>query len=76
MEVGLLGSGAAGPVFLHAGTTFLGPTGVEYASTEGWTTGPYPPVPFICAIAAELVSASAVAIVIVVSFMILLLRFR
>ena len=35
MGEGLLGSGAAGPVFLHAGTTFVEPTGVEYAPTEG-----------------------------------------
>ena len=76
MRVGLLGSGAAGPVFLHVGTTFVEPTGVEYAPTEGCTTDPYPPVPLIFAIAAELVSASAVVIAIVVSFMILLLRFR
>jgi hypothetical protein len=69
----LLGSGAAGPVFLHLGTTFVDPTGAGYERNEGCTTDPHPPVPRICAIAAELVSASAVAIAIVVTFMILLL---
>ena len=39
-KVGLLGSGAAGPVFLHVGTTFVEPTVVGYDPTEGGTTDP------------------------------------
>jgi hypothetical protein len=70
-KVGVLGRGAAGPVFLHVSGTFVVPTEAVYEPTEGAVTVPYPAVPFICAIAAELVSASAVAIAIVVSFMIL-----
>jgi hypothetical protein len=72
-KAGPLGSGVAGPAFLHLGTIFVDPTGVGYERNEGCTTDPYPPVLLICAIAAELVSASAVAIAIVVNFMILLL---
>jgi hypothetical protein len=66
--VGLLGSGAAGPVFLQVGTTFVEPTVVGYEPTEGGTTDPYPSVPF-CASAAVPESAKAAANAIVLSFM-------
>jgi len=71
--VGLLGRAAAGPVFLHVGTTFVEPTVVGYEPTEGCTTDPYPSVPGICpgtcASASVLVRVSAVASAIVVTFM-------
>ena len=68
--MGLLGRGAAGPVFLHVGTTFVEPTVVGYEPTEGCTTDPYPSVPGICASASVLVRLNAVASAIVVAFMI------
>ena len=67
--VGALGRGAAGPVFLHVGTTFVEPTGATYEPTEGCTTDPYPAVPLACASANVLVSVKAVASAIVVTFM-------
>ena len=68
--VGTLGRGAAGPVFLHVGTTFVEPTdGAAYEPTEGATTDPYPPSPGACASANVLVRVKAVASTIVVSFM-------
>ena len=67
--VGTLGSGAAGPVFRHVGTTFVEPTVAGYDPTEGATTDPYPAVPSACASANELVSVKAVASAIVVTFM-------
>jgi hypothetical protein len=66
---GTLGRGAAGPVFLHVGTTFVEPTVAGYDPTEGATTDPYPAVPSACASANELVSVKAVASAIVVTFM-------
>jgi hypothetical protein len=69
--VGLLGRAAAGPVFLHVGTTFVEPTAVGYEPTEGATTDPYPAVPGICASASELVRVNAVASAIVVTFMVI-----
>jgi hypothetical protein len=73
--VGLLGSAAAGPVFLHVGTAFVEPTVVGYEPTEGSTTDPYPAVPGICASAIVLVRivlvrVNAVASAIVVTFMV------
>jgi hypothetical protein len=56
----LLGRGAAGPVFLHVGTTFVEPIVAGYEPTEGATTDPYPEVP-ACASAAVLERAKAVA---------------
>ena len=67
--MGLLGRAAAGPVFLHVGTTFVEPTVVGYEPTEGCTTDPYPSVPGICASASVLVRVNAVASAIVVTFM-------
>src|ERR1700738_4389990 len=67
--VGALGKGAAGPVFLHVGTTFVEPTGAWYEPTEGAVTDPYPPTPGACANAYVLVRVRAVASAIVVSFM-------
>src|SRR5882757_11251472 len=67
--VGTLGSGAAGPVFRHVGTTFVEPTVAGYDPTEGATTDPYPAVPSACASANVLVSVKAVASAIVVTFM-------
>ena len=67
--VGTLGRGAAGPVFLHVGTTFVEPTVAGYDPTEGATTDPYPAVPSACASANVLVSVTAVASAIVVTFM-------
>ena len=67
-KLGLLGRGAAGPVFLHAGTTFVEPTVAGYEPTEGATTDPYPEVP-ACASTAMLERAKAVANAIV-SFMV------
>jgi hypothetical protein len=52
---------AAGPVFLHVGTTFEEPTVDWYDPTEGATTDPYPSVPVVCASAKVLVSMNAVA---------------
>jgi hypothetical protein len=69
-KLGLLGRAAAGPVFLHVGTTFVEPTVVGYEPTEGSTTDPYPAVPGICASAIVLVRVNAVASVIVVAFMV------
>jgi hypothetical protein len=69
-KVGALRRGAAGPVFLHVGTTFVEPTGAAYEPTEGATTDPYPPSPGACASANVLVSVKAVASAIVESFMI------
>src|SRR6266850_6028712 len=66
---GTLGRGAAGPVFLHVGTTFVEPTVAGYEPTEGATTDPYPAVPSACASANVLVSVKAVASAIVVTFM-------
>ena len=66
---GALGRGAAGPVFLHVGTTFVEPTVAGYDPTEGATTDPYPAVPSACASANVLVRAKAVASAIVVTFM-------
>ena len=75
--VGTLGRGAAGPVFLHVGTTFDEPTeGDTYEPTEGATTDPYPPNPGACASASVLVRLKAVASTIVVSFMVLSFVFR
>ena len=68
--MGLLGRAAAGPVFLHVGTTFVEPTVVGYEPTDGCTTDPYPSVPGICASASVLVRLNAVASAIVVAFMI------
>src|SRR4030081_2080145 len=68
--VGALGRGAAGPVFLHVGTTFVEPTVAGYEPTEGATTDPYPAVPSPCASANVLVRVKAVASTIVVSFMV------
>jgi hypothetical protein len=69
-KVGALGRGAAGPVFLHVGTTFVEPTGAAYEPTEGATTDPYPPSPGACASANVLERVKAVvANVIVLSFM-------
>jgi hypothetical protein len=67
--VGALGRGAAGPVFLHVGTTFVEPTVAGYEPTEGATTDPYPAVPSACASANVLVRVKAVASAIVVIFM-------
>jgi hypothetical protein len=67
--VGALGRGAAGPVFLHVGTTFVEPTVAGYEPTEGATTDPYPAVPSACASANVLVRVRAVASAIVVTFM-------
>ena len=67
--VGALGRGAAGPVFLHVGTTFVEPTVAGYEPTEGATTDPYPAVPSACASANVLVRVKAVANAIVVTFM-------
>ena len=69
-KLGLLGRAAAGPVFLHVGTTFVEPTVVGYEPTEGSTTDPYPAVPGICASAIVLVRVNAVASAIVVAFMV------
>ena len=66
---GTLGRGAAGPVFRHVGTTFVEPTVAGYEPTEGATTDPYPAVPSACASANVLVSVTAVASAIVVTFM-------
>ena len=66
---GTLGRGAAGPVFLHVGTTFVEPTVAGYEPTEGATTDPYPAVPSACASANVLVSVKAVASAMVVTFM-------
>src|SRR6266851_5755189 len=66
---GTLGRGAAGPVFLHVGTTLVEPTVAGYEPTEGATTDPYPAVPSACASANVLVSVKAVASAIVVTFM-------
>ena len=83
--VGTLGRGAAGPVFLHVGTTFDEPTegdtyepteGATYEPTEGATTDPYPPNPGACANANVLGSVNAIASAIVVSFMVLSFVFR
>ena len=75
--VGTLGRGAAGPVFLHVGTTFDEPTeGDTYEPTEGATTDPYPAVPGVCASANVLVRVSAVASAIVVTFMVVSFAFR
>jgi len=75
--VGTLGRGAAGPVFLHVGTTFDEPTeGDKYEPTEGATTDPYPPNPGACANANVLGSVNAIASTIVVSFMVLSFVFR
>src|SRR3982074_2434982 len=69
--VGTLGRGAAGPVFLHVGTTFVEPTdGAAYEPTEGATTDPYPPSPGACASANVLVRVKAVASTIVLSLMV------
>ena len=69
--LGTLGRGAAGPVFLHVGTTFVEPTdGATYEPTEGATTDPYPPSPGACASATVLERAKAVANAIVLSFMV------
>ena len=67
--LGALGRGAAGPVFLHVGTTFVEPTVAGYEPTEGATTDPYPAVPSACASANVLVSVKAVASAIIVTFM-------
>jgi hypothetical protein len=67
--VGLVGIGAAGPVFCHVGTTFVVPTVDGYEPTEGAVTVPYPPNPGACASANVLVRVKAVASAIVVSFM-------
>jgi hypothetical protein len=75
-KVGALGRGAAGPVFLHVGTTFVEPTGAAYEPTEGATTDPYPPSPGACASANVLVRVKAVASAIVESFMIFSLSNR
>ena len=41
LAVGALGRGAAGPVFLHVGTTIVEPTdGATYEPTDGATTDP------------------------------------
>ena len=70
--IGTLGRGAAGPVFLHVGTTFVEPTdGATYEPTEGATTDPYPASPGACASANVLEKVKAVANPIVVSFMVL-----
>ena len=69
-KAGLLGGVAAGPVFLHVGTTFVEPTVVGYEPTEGCTTDPYPSVPVVCASASVLVRVNAVASAIVVTFMV------
>ena len=66
---GTLGRGAAGPVFLHVGTTFVEPTVAGYEPTEGATTDPYPAVPSACASANVLVSVKTVASATVVPFM-------
>jgi hypothetical protein len=66
---GTLGRGAAGPVFLHVGTTVVEPTLAGYEPTEGATTDPYPAVPSACASANVLVRVKAVASAIVVTFM-------
>jgi hypothetical protein len=66
---GALGRGAAGPVFLHVGTTVVEPTVAGYEPTEGATTDPYPAVPSACANANVLVRVKAVASAIVVTFM-------
>src|SRR5258705_10427418 len=56
------GRGAAGPVFLHGGTTFVEPTdGATYEPTEGATTDPYPPRPGACASPTVFVRPKAVA---------------
>jgi hypothetical protein len=41
-KVGLLGRGAAGPVFLHVSGTFVVPTEAVYEPTEGAVTVSYP----------------------------------
>ena len=74
--MGLLGRAAAGPVFLHVGTTFVEPTVVGYEPTEGSTTDPYPSVPGICASASVLVRVNAVASAIIVTFMIVFYNLR
>ena len=75
--VGTLGRGAAGPVFLHVGTTFDEPTeGDTYEPTEEATTDPYPPNPGACASANVLGIVNAIASAIVVSFMVLSFVFR
>jgi hypothetical protein len=63
---------AAGPVFLHVGTTFEEPTEPWYDPTEGATTDPYPSVPVVCASAKVLVSVSAVASAMVVTLMVVI----
>jgi hypothetical protein len=63
---------AAGPVFLHVGTTFEEPTEVWYDPTEGATTDPYPSVPVVCASAKVLVSVNAVASAMVVTLMVVI----
>jgi hypothetical protein len=69
-KAGLLGGGAAGPVFLHVGTASAEPTGGHaYDPTEGCTTDPYPSVPVVCANASVLVRANAVASSNVATFM-------
>jgi hypothetical protein len=68
-DADLLGRVAAGPVFLHVGTTFDDPTVDWYAPTEGATTDPYPSVPVVCASATVLARANAAASAIVVTFM-------
>ena len=73
---GTLGRGAAGPVFLHVGTTFVEPTVAGYEPTEGATTDPYPAVPSACASANVLVSVKAVASAIVVTFMVVSFFYR
>lgn len=61
---------AAGPVFLHVGTTFEEPTEDWYDPTEGATLDPYPAVPSVCASASVLVSANAAASAMVVTLMV------
>jgi hypothetical protein len=63
---------AAGPVFLHVGTTFEEPMEVWYDPTEGATTDPYPSVPVVCASAKVLVSVNAVASAMVVTLMVVI----
>ena len=55
---------------LHVRGTFVVPTGAVYEPTEGAVTVPYPPSPGVCASAAVLETARAVANAIVVSFMV------
>ena len=76
-KAALLGGGATGPVLLHVGGFMYEPTaGATYEPTEGATTEPIEGAYVACASAAELVSASAVANAIVMSFMVLLLPSR